>query len=231
MKNYNMIIDDQIDDEKLQYDINREAEKILALSPSKINKYEYLTGEEILQSNQKQTIEQDRFTYSSLEKAFEKQTKTIQDQGKKQVIVLKTFKPKELGAITDKSDDNEKNLKDKEVFNELSNERIAETYNISKEINFNILTNHFKGSNTAPINFIECRGPMHIYSEIKNGNISIKKIKEGQKQLKSKRNEKTIGNPKHKSKSQLDKIKILKIFITQETKLSNYLMITLKFNS
>ena len=83
MKNYNMIIDDQIDDEKLQYDINREAEKILALSPGKINKYEYLTGEEILQSNQKQTIEQDRFTYSSLEKAFEKQTKTIQDQGKK----------------------------------------------------------------------------------------------------------------------------------------------------
>ena len=46
-----MIIDDQIDDEKLQYDINREAEKILALSPGKINKYEYLTGEEILQSN------------------------------------------------------------------------------------------------------------------------------------------------------------------------------------
>ena len=87
MKNYNMIIDDQIDDEKLQYDINREAEKILALSPGKINKYEYLTGEEILQSNQKQTIEQDRFTYSSLEKAFEKQTKTIQDQGKNKLLL------------------------------------------------------------------------------------------------------------------------------------------------
>ena len=41
-----MTIDDQIRDEKLQYDINREAAKILALSSGKIDKYEYLTGEE-----------------------------------------------------------------------------------------------------------------------------------------------------------------------------------------
>ena len=48
-----MSIDDQIKDEKLQYGINREAVKISALSSGKINKYEYLTGEEILPSNQK----------------------------------------------------------------------------------------------------------------------------------------------------------------------------------
>ena len=40
-----MTIDDQIEDEKLQYNINREAAKILALSSGKMNKYEYLTGE------------------------------------------------------------------------------------------------------------------------------------------------------------------------------------------
>ena len=40
-----MTIDDKIEDEKLQYDINREAAKILALSSGKIDKYEYLTGE------------------------------------------------------------------------------------------------------------------------------------------------------------------------------------------
>ena len=40
-----MAINDQIEDEKLQYDINREIAKISALSASKINKYEYLTGE------------------------------------------------------------------------------------------------------------------------------------------------------------------------------------------
>ena len=48
-----MIIDGQIRDEKLQYNINREAAKILALSSNKIDKYEYLAGEEILPSNLK----------------------------------------------------------------------------------------------------------------------------------------------------------------------------------
>ena len=72
-----------IRDEKLQYYINREAAKISALSSKKFNKYEYLTGEEILSSNQKQMIEQAKFIYSPLGKAFEKQTKTIEDQGKK----------------------------------------------------------------------------------------------------------------------------------------------------
>ena len=50
-----MTINDQIRDEKLQYDINREAAKISALSSGKIRKYEYLTGEDILPSNQQQT--------------------------------------------------------------------------------------------------------------------------------------------------------------------------------
>ena len=44
-----MTTEDQIKDEKLQYDINREAAKISALSSGKIDKYEYLTGEKILQ--------------------------------------------------------------------------------------------------------------------------------------------------------------------------------------
>ena len=50
----------------LQYDINREAAKISALLIKKIDKYEYLTGEEILPSNQQEIIEQAKFTYSSL---------------------------------------------------------------------------------------------------------------------------------------------------------------------
>ena len=75
-----MTIDDQIRDEKLQYDINREAAKISALSSGKVGKYEYLTGEKTLPSNQKQIIEQAKFTYSPLGKAFEKQIKTIEDQ-------------------------------------------------------------------------------------------------------------------------------------------------------
>ena len=75
-----MTLEDQIRDETLQYDINTKAAKISALSSGKIDKYEYLTGEAILPSNQQQIIEQAKFTYSPLGKAFEKQTKTIEDQ-------------------------------------------------------------------------------------------------------------------------------------------------------
>ena len=87
-----MTINDQIRDEKLQYDINRKAAEISALSSGKIDKYEYLTGKEILPSNQQKIIEQAKFTYSALGKAFEKQIKTIEDQGEKQVDALKDFK-------------------------------------------------------------------------------------------------------------------------------------------
>ena len=55
-----MAIDDKIRDGKLQYDINREAAKIATLSPGKINKYEYLTGEKILPPNEKRMIEQSK---------------------------------------------------------------------------------------------------------------------------------------------------------------------------
>ena len=68
-----MTIEDQIQDERLKYDINREAAKISALSSGKLDKYEYLTGEEILPSNQQKIIEQTKFTYSPLGKVFEKQ--------------------------------------------------------------------------------------------------------------------------------------------------------------
>ena len=81
--NKTMTINDQIRDEKLQSNINRKAAEISALSSGKIDKYEYLTGKEILPSNQQQIIEQAKFTYSPLGKAFEKQIKTIEDQEKK----------------------------------------------------------------------------------------------------------------------------------------------------
>ena len=90
-----MAINDQIRDEKPQYDVNREAAKISALLSGEIRKYEYLTGEDILPSNQQQITEQAKFTYSPSGKAFQKQIKTIEDQGKKEVEALENLKPKE----------------------------------------------------------------------------------------------------------------------------------------
>ena len=85
-----MIIDDKIRDEKLQYNINREAVKISALSElssGKIDKYEQLTGQETLPFNQSQIIEQTKFN-SPLEKAFEQQRKTIEDATESQTMDL-----------------------------------------------------------------------------------------------------------------------------------------------
>ena len=124
-------------------------------------------------------------------KAFEKQTKTIEDQGKKQVDALKTLKP----IKDNKPDDNDKLLKYKENFDELSNERIDKIYNISKQIDFNNLTYYFKNKNIRPINFVGFGGPLHIFNKIKNGNTSAEKIKEDQKQFKSNLKNRITGNP------------------------------------
>ena len=62
-----MATDDKTIDEKVQYHINREAVKISPLSTWKIDKYD---------------------TYSPWEKAFEKQTKTTEKQGEKQIKAI-----------------------------------------------------------------------------------------------------------------------------------------------
>ena len=59
-----MTIDDKIRDEKLQYNINKEAAKMSVLSSGKIDKYEYIASEEILHSSQSPMTEPARFTYS-----------------------------------------------------------------------------------------------------------------------------------------------------------------------
>ena len=68
-----MTTDDKVRDEKLQYNINREAARISAFTSGKFDKYEFLTGEEILPSDQIRIIEQAKFIYFPLGKAFEKQ--------------------------------------------------------------------------------------------------------------------------------------------------------------
>ena len=63
-----MTMNDQIRDEKLQYDIDREAAKISALSSCKDHKYEYLTGEDILSSNQQQKYNKQNLLFLLWEK-------------------------------------------------------------------------------------------------------------------------------------------------------------------
>ena len=129
-----MTINDQIRDGRLQYDINREAAKISALSSGKIHKYEYLTGEDILPSNQQQIIEQAKFTYSPLGKAFEKQIKTIKDQGEKQIKAIQDQgQVKTIKRYASDSEDTPFISKQKEIFNEIAGERRQKITDLDKK--------------------------------------------------------------------------------------------------
>ena len=120
-----MAIEDQIRDEKLQYNINRKAAKISSLSSGKIHKYEYLTGKDILPSNQQQIIEQAKLTYSPLGKAFEKQIKTIDDQREKEVTALNTLKSDKNNKLT---------IEDMIPKNAFSNDEVEKEIDKIKEI-------------------------------------------------------------------------------------------------
>ena len=170
-----MTINDQIRDKKLQYDINREVAKISALLSGEIRKYEYVTDEDILPSNQQQIIEQEKFTYSPLGKAFEKQIKIIKDQGEKQNTALKVLEPK---AIESRS--NNKPVITKDIYDKISEERMDEILKLRGKINFSNLTYNFKGQ-TASINFGKFGGPMYIYGHMKNGDTTLQQVEKQQK--------------------------------------------------
>ena len=126
-----MTIDDQIKDEKVQYNINMETAKISALSSGKLHKYEHLTVEDILPSSNQQIIEQARFTYSPLGKAFNKQIKTIEKQGKKQVDALNTLKSDNNQKLQIKNE----NIIPKSVFaSDEAKEEINKILNIEKNV-------------------------------------------------------------------------------------------------
>ena len=193
-----MTINDQIKDEKIQYDINKKAAKISALSSGKIDKYQYLTGTEILRSNQQLIIEQAKFTYSPLGKAFEIQIKTIEDQGERQI---KEFQNQgEIKTIKKYTYDNEDTplvSKQKEIFNELVDKRLEEITNLDKKVNSDDLIYRYKG-NTADAKFDQFDNAFSILDKIRDGKISL--AKNDQAELKLNLNKIKKGNKRHRSK-------------------------------
>ena len=163
-----MTIEDQIKDEKLQYDINREAAKISALSSGKLDKYEYIAGEEILPSNQQQIIQQAKFNYSPLGKALEKQRKTIEDQGEKQVKEIQYNK-----------DDYKNKLllsKEREIFKDIYNKKLDKLEELNNKIDYNNLK-YITANNRSSYTFSEIEDPITFLNEIKKGKKSIEEAK------------------------------------------------------
>ena len=174
-----MTIEDQIKDEKLQYDINREAAKISAISSGKLDKYEYLTGEEILPSNQQQLIQQAKFTYSPLGKALEKQVKTIKDQGKEQVKAIQDNK--QLISIN-KDDYKDKLLlsKEREIFKDISNKELNKIEELNNKIDYDDL-DYVILSKDREYNFSTQKDPISLLKAIKDGEISLEEARDRQK--------------------------------------------------
>ena len=166
-----MTIEDKIRDEKLQYDINREAAKISALLLGKIDQSEYLTGEEIWPYNQQQMIEQAKFTYFPLRKPFEKQPKTIEDHGKNQISAIK-----ESGKQIIESNEVAKNgfnidrsgvshEKQEEILDRLVKERALEFSDIKDKIDPNNLVYIFKTGGNEPKEFSNYQMPLKLFED------------------------------------------------------------------
>ena len=206
-----MSINDQIKDEKLKYDLKREAAKISALSSGKLHKYDYLTGEDILPSDQQQIINQTKFTYSPLGKAFDKQIKTIEDYGKNQVGAIENLKL--IDRLKELKYDDE-SLKQEtlrqETYNKLLDERIDEIQKLSKEIDYKNLNYVFLTNSSAPINFARYNGPFSLFKKIRDWEISLEMAEENQKIFKTKYGQIKSGNPERKSGKQLYTIRSVK---------------------
>ena len=180
-----MTINDVIKDEKLHYNINREAARISALSSGKLHKYEYLTGEDILLSTQQQIIEQTKFTYFPLGRAFDKQIKIIEDQGKKQVDALNTLKSDNKITIKKYTYDPNDTLfisKQKEIFNKLVHERLEKITDLDKKVNSDDLIYRYKGR-LADTKFDEFDNALGIINKIRDGKKDLAGVKKNKKNL------------------------------------------------
>ena len=167
-----MATDVKIRNEKLQHDINREAAKISPLSFGKIGKYEYLTDEEILPPDQRRAIEQAKFAYSPLGKAFEKQTKTIKEQRKKQIDAI-ADQNKRLETLTNKDD--HKSIYEK-IINRVVKERFDEIKESTYEMGHEYLMYYFK--NNSNKNFNDFDDGIELFKKIQSGEMKLEDAKE-----------------------------------------------------
>ena len=199
-----MTIEDQIEDEKLQYGINREAAKISALSSGKLDKYEYLIGEEILPSNQQQIIEPAKFTYSPLGKALKKK-KPIEDTGEKQIKAIQDSRKQLI------SDDDYKNelliSKEKEIFKDIYNKRLGKLEELNNKIDYDNLKYLVERSGDE-YSFNKIEDPIALLNDIKNGKISLEEAEEQQKDYYNYLNTIRRGNKNASQKRTLANINI-----------------------
>ena len=168
----------------------------------------YLTVEEILPSNQQQIIEKAKFIYSPLEKAFKKQTRTIEDRGKKQVDALADLKPKERKPRETKPNE----------YGDYFLDGLAKMRESYESIDFNNLIYHFKDPNISSVNFSKFKGLLHTFKSIHKGDITLEDVEKEQIELKRNFGHIKQGYPKNRSEEQKKTINNIKNFYESREK-------------
>ena len=196
-----MTIVDKIKDQELQYDINREAAEKSALSSGKIDKYK-----KILLLDQRKVTEQAKFTYSPLGKAFNKEMKTIKDQGEKQIKILEEHEKQlvKSNAFAEKKKEKSMPLDNqKEIFYNLEVEKTGEIEQLHNKGNFQNLIYHSKGA-TKDIDITDLIDAETLFDDIKPTKIRFDDVVKNQRKFESKLSSVEIGG--NKSNKQLSKI-------------------------
>ena len=185
------ILDDKIKAEKVTHDLGQESAKISALKSGNIDKYEYLTGQEIIPTGQAADLAHAKFEYSPLGKAFEKQVKTIKEQGEKQVKAIEnTLMPIQQRTNTDYSHLPPNQLK------KAMEDRYRQIQNLESQIEGDL--KYDKNHNLEGV----ARGPVLI-REIFLDNVSLDEAEAEQSRLTGKLANLKRGAPKKPEKIQL----------------------------
>ena len=125
-------------------------------------------------SNQQEVIEQTKYNYSPLGKAFEKQTKVIEDQGKKLIDALADLKPKEIKRRETKPNE----------YGDCFITKMAKIRNFYEPVDFNDLRYNSKDSKIPSISFFKFKSPLRTFKSIHDADIPLEDVEKEQKALK-----------------------------------------------
>ena len=188
------IINDKIKANEAQYDLDREAAKISALSNGELEKYEYLTGEDL--GYNPDVVQKAKFEYSPLGKVFNKvlyesdrkkgllkRLENIEGKNEQQLEVIKDQGERQLEAF---SSYDAKNKSQKIEFGNEKNQEAKELADEVKEISLKNKNKKFvcPHSNGTPYNFNKFRDIKQLGSDIFNGYIAIKQVNDEQDEMK-----------------------------------------------
>ena len=151
----------------------------------------------ILPSNQQQITEQTTFIFSPLGKAFVKQIKTIENQGKKQVDALEKLKPEEQQKPIKDTSNNQSTATI--IFNDLINKRKELMSELYDSVDYNNLNFEYVGP-TKDVSFYEYMDSKELFNAIKNSRIKFSEVKNKQNEFLNKLNEVKIGKKNYQAK-------------------------------